>query len=74
MPSTYNRCTNASKSKGKLNYKVVYECYGNHFQFSRHSPGAFRKSRSDFMPPNTTLPVHEICMRTNQPNNNFPKR
>ena len=74
MPFSYNRCTVASKSKGKLNYKAVFERYGNQFNFPMHLAGAFRKSRSDFMPQNTTLPVHEICMRKNQPNNNFPKR
>jgi len=74
MPFTFNRYTFAPKSRGKLNYKAVFECYGNQFHFARHLTGSAHKLRSDIMPQNNTLPDNEMCKRTNNSNYPFPKR
>lgn len=74
MPFSDNRCTVAPKSKGKLNYKAVFECYGNQFDFPKRIAGAVHKFRSDFIPQKTPLPDNEKCKRANKPNYQFPTR
>lgn len=74
MPFSFNRSTVAPKSKGKLNYKAVFERYGNQFNFPRHLAGAVHKFRTNFTLKNTPLPDNKLCKRTNKPNYPFPTR